>query len=83
VLFEAATRVPPSGETGVQGLNGSRGSSVSPSVRSHRRVPADLARAIERCLHEDAGSRPQAMELSRLLDRFVESRLGSKPVGGA
>lgn len=82
VLFEAATGVPPFGETGIQSLNGSGRWSVSPSVRRNRRVSADLARGIESCLHADPGARPGVMELSRILDGFVESRLGSESDGG-
>jgi len=78
VLFEAATGAPPFGESGVQSLNGTGRWSVSPSVRGLRRVPADMAEAIESCLQVDAASRPQVMELSRLLDRFVEGRLASE-----
>jgi serine/threonine protein kinase len=76
VLFEAATGDPPFGEGGTRGLNSSGRWSVSPSVRSQRRMPAELARAIESCLDPDPASRPQVMELSRQLDRFVESRRG-------
>jgi eukaryotic-like serine/threonine-protein kinase len=76
VLFEAATGIPPFGDAGIQSLNGSGAWAVSPSVRSQRRVPADLAKAIEECLESDPGSRPQVMELSRRLDRFVEGRIG-------
>jgi eukaryotic-like serine/threonine-protein kinase len=79
VLFEAATGGPPFGETGVQGLNGSGASSVSPTVRSRRRMPTDLTSAIEACLAPDPGSRPDLMELSRSLDGFVERRLGPEP----
>ena len=74
VLFEAATGLPPFGEAGVEPVNESGRSSVLPTVRRHRRMPADLARAIEGCLALDPGARPQVMELSRLLDEFVESR---------
>ena len=42
-------------------------------------MPAELAQAIEACLVPDAGSRTQVTELSRRLDRFVESRLGHVP----
>jgi serine/threonine protein kinase len=76
VLFEAAAGVPPFGETGIQSLNGSGRWSVSPNVRSRRRMPTELARAIEGCLEPDAASRLQVKELSRQLDRFVESRIG-------
>lgn len=83
VLFEAVAGVPPFGETGVQSLNGSGPSSVPPSVRGHRRIHGDLARAIESCLAWDADARPQVSELSRKLDRFAESRLTAAPGGGA
>lgn len=76
VLFEAATGVPPFGETGAQSLNGSGRWSVSPNVRSRRRMPKALARAIEDCLEPDSASRPQVKELSRQLEGFVDSRLG-------
>jgi serine/threonine protein kinase len=76
VLFEAATAAPPFGEDGPRSLNGSTPPSVSPSVRKHRRLPAELARAIESCLEVDSAARPQVMELSRILDRFAETRLG-------
>jgi serine/threonine protein kinase len=76
VLFEAATGVPPFGEPGIQSVNGSGRRSVSPKVRSRRRMPTELARAIEGCLEPHAASRLQIKELSRELDRFVESRLG-------
>lgn len=76
VLFEAATGLAPFGETGVQALNGSGRASVSPTVRSHRRMSADLARVIERCLVTDPMARPRVMEVSRILDGFVEDRLG-------
>jgi eukaryotic-like serine/threonine-protein kinase len=79
VLFEATTGVPPCGETGVQPLNGLPLSSVPPSVRRHRRTPAALADAIEGCLTADPASRPAVMELSGLLDRFVEGRLAREP----
>lgn len=75
VLFEAATGEPPFGENGVAGLNGSAGSFVSPSVRRRRRMPAGLARVIDGCLAARPADRPQVMEVSRALDRFVESRL--------
>lgn len=74
VLFEAATGVPPYGETGVQSLNGSSSPSVSPIVRGHRRLHRDLAGAIESCLEADPGARPSVMEISQRLDGFVESR---------
>jgi eukaryotic-like serine/threonine-protein kinase len=83
VLFEAATGGPPFGENGVETLNGSGRRSVSPTVRSRRRMPADLAAAIDGCLAADPGSRPQVMELSRALDRFVEGRLGTTPDSGS
>lgn len=83
VLFEAATGNPPFGETGTRRLNGSRRWSVYPSVRSQRRMPAGLTRAIESCLDPDATSRPQVMELSRQLDRFVESRRRPESDAGA
>jgi serine/threonine protein kinase len=76
VLFEAATGSPPFGEPGVQSLNGSGRWSVSPSVRSERRMPSVLAGAIESCLEPDAACRPEVMELSRRLDGFVDGRLG-------
>lgn len=76
VLFEAATGLPPFGESGVQSLNGTGRWSVSPSVRGLRRMTREMAEAIEGCLQVDAASRPQVTELSRLLDRFVEGRLG-------
>jgi serine/threonine protein kinase len=82
VLFEATTGTPPFGESGVQSLNGTGRSSVSPNVRGLRRVPGDVAGAIESCLQANAGARPHVMELSRLLDRFVESRLGSESDAG-
>jgi eukaryotic-like serine/threonine-protein kinase len=77
VLFEAATGVPPFGQTGVQRLNGAGLWPVSPTVRGHRRLPAAMARAIESCLAIDAAARPGVMELSRSLDRVVESRGGA------
>ena len=83
VLFEAATGAPPFGESGIQTLNGSARWSVSPSVRSQRRMPSDLVTAIEGCLEPDAAARPQVMELSRRLDGFVESRLGAESNAGA
>jgi serine/threonine protein kinase len=76
VLFEAATGIPPFGETGIQSMNGSGRWSVSPTVRSRRRTPIELAAAIEGCLEPHAASRLQVKELSRQLDRFVESRIG-------
>jgi eukaryotic-like serine/threonine-protein kinase len=83
VLFEAATGAPPFGETGVRPLNGSGRWSVSPNVRGHRRMQADMAHAIESCLEADPADRPGVMELSRSLDRFVESRVGSDSGAGA
>jgi serine/threonine protein kinase len=77
VLFEAATGVPPFGERGVQSLNGSGRWPVSPTVRRRRRMAAELASAIESCLDPDAAARPSMSELSRRLDRFVDSRLDS------
>jgi len=41
-------------------------------------MPAELAAAIESCLAVDPGARPGVMELSRVLDRFVESRLEAR-----
>ncbi len=83
VMFEAATGAPPFGESGVRGLNGAGGSSVSPSVRSFRRLPVELAAAIEACLRAEPAARPAVMELSRLLDGFVERRLGPPTGAGA
>jgi serine/threonine protein kinase len=77
VLYEAAAGAPPFGEQGVGALNGSAASSVPRSVRRHRRLPGELARAIDGCLEMRPGDRPAVMELSRQLDRFVEKRLGT------
>jgi serine/threonine protein kinase len=82
VLFEAATGVPPFGETGVQSLNGTGRWPVSPTVRGHRRMAADLAGAIEGCMETDPAARPSVSELSRRVDRFVDSRLDASPVSG-
>lgn len=76
VLFEAAVGAPPFGQDGVGGLNGSAGSSVSRSVRRHRRLPGELARAIDGCLEMHPANRPDVNVLSRQLDRSVEKRLG-------
>jgi serine/threonine protein kinase len=89
VLFEATTAAPPFGQDGLESLNGSTPSSVSrsvrhmpvsgpkgPSVRAHRRLPAELVRVIEGCLEMRPDDRPDVPEVSRLLDRFVETRLG-------
>jgi eukaryotic-like serine/threonine-protein kinase len=76
VLFEAATAVPPFGPDGVESLNGSSPPSVSRSVRRHRWVPTDLVRVIQGCFEMRPADRPPVMEVSRLLDPFVESRLG-------
>ncbi|ABG03162.1 serine/threonine protein kinase [Rubrobacter xylanophilus DSM 9941] len=40
-------------------------------VRSHRRVPASLARLVERCLEPDPAQRPAALELMRGLEPFA------------
>ena len=77
VLFEAAAGTPPFGQDGIVSLNGSAESSVSRGVRRHRRLPGELAEAIDGCLEMDPANRPGIMELSRRLDRFVEKRLGS------
>jgi eukaryotic-like serine/threonine-protein kinase len=79
VLFEAAAGAPPFGQNGVGSLNGSANSPVSRSVRSHRRLPGELAQAIDGCLKMHPADRPGVMGLSRQLDRFVEKRLGSSP----
>ena len=79
VLFEAAAGAPPFGQDGVGSLNGSAESSVSRSVRRHRRLPGELAHAIDGCLKIRPADRPGVMALSRQLDRFVEERLGSSP----
>jgi serine/threonine protein kinase len=40
-------------------------------VRSHRRVPASLARLVERCLEPDPAERPTVLELMRGLEPFA------------
>jgi serine/threonine protein kinase len=75
VLFEAATALPPFGQEGIGGVNGSGPAPVSPSVRRHRRLPADLVQVIEGCLQVRPQDRPGAMEVSRTLDGFVERRM--------
>jgi serine/threonine protein kinase len=77
VLFEAAAGAPPFGQEGVGSLNGSAESSVSQSVRRHRRLPPDLAQAIDGCLGMRPANRLGLKELSGRLDRFVEGRLSS------
>lgn len=75
VLFEAATAAPPFGEDGLESLNGSTPPSVSRDVTRHRRLPRELVGVTESCLEMRPHDRPAVMEVSRLLDRFVESRL--------
>lgn len=75
VLFEAAAGAPPFGQDGIGTLNDSTESSVPRSVRRHRRLPAELARAIDGCLEMRPTDRPGIMELSGQLDRFVAKRL--------
>jgi serine/threonine protein kinase len=76
VLFEAAAAAPPFGPDGVASLNGSVPSSVSRSVRRHRRLPGELADVIDGCLEIRTEDRPPVMEVSKRLDRYVEGRLG-------
>ncbi len=83
VLFEAATAAHPFGENGVAGLNESAAKSVSPTVRRHRRLPAELAQAIEGCLEPRPADRPRVMDVSRALDRFVEARITREGNGRA
>jgi hypothetical protein len=45
-------------------------------VRRHRRLPAELARAIDGCLDVHPADRLEVMALSRRLDQIVEERLG-------
>lgn len=40
-------------------------------IRSHRRVPADLARLVESCLEPDPAGRPAVLELMRGLEPFA------------
>jgi serine/threonine protein kinase len=75
VLFEAATAIPPFGEYGLADLNGSAPPSVPRNVRRHRRLPSEMTRVIEGCLEMAPADRPDVMEVSRLLDQFVEARL--------
>jgi serine/threonine protein kinase len=74
VLFEASTAATPFGEGGVESLNGSGPQSVSRNVRRHRRLPTELVRVIDGCLEIRPDDRPNVMEVSKLLDRFVETR---------
>ena len=64
MLFEAATGTPPFPDGLETSLNGDRAPSVSPSVRSHRRLPAQLARAIDSCLDPEPGGQAQVMAVS-------------------
>ena len=68
VLFEGATGTPPFPDGLETSLNGDRAPSVSPSVRSHRRLPAQLARAIDSCLDPEPSNRPGVGDVSNALD---------------
>jgi serine/threonine protein kinase len=68
VLFEAATARAPWPERPAGDLNGTGHSLVSPDVRDHRRLPADLSGAINSCLALDPDARPELMALSTVLD---------------
>jgi len=71
VLFEAATGEAPCPDGIESGMNGTGRPSVPPSVRSHRRLPTQLARVIDSSLDPDPGERPQVRELSTTLDEVA------------
>ena len=68
VLYEAAAGTPPFPDGLETSLNRNSAPSVSPSVRSHRRLPAQLARAIDSCLDPEPSNRPGVGDVSNALD---------------
>jgi serine/threonine protein kinase len=83
VIFEAATGAPPYEDGVGPSMNGNGAPSVSPSVRRHRRLPKELARAIDSCLEPDPGRRPEVTSLSKTFDEFATRAIGAdRPDGG-
>ena len=68
VLYEGATSAAPSSQAASSGVNGGGARTVPPSVRTSRRLPAELADAIDSCLRLDPSARPDVMEVSARLD---------------
>jgi eukaryotic-like serine/threonine-protein kinase len=71
VLYEAATGTPPLPDGPPQQVNGNGHLPVPPGVGRSRRLPGELAMAIDCCLRLEPGDRLTVSELSRILDRVA------------